>query len=108
LNRSNRYADEVGNGTWLVEHVSCADMNVDVAHDTFVDHDLQSRMIEIVAEEVPERGNSVHQCPYLDVGAEVDSLILQLTAQVIEVAHYLLSHKENLNLKHSNHYADEV
>ena len=92
MNRSNRYADEVGNGTWLVEHVSCADMNVDVAHDIFVDHDLQSRMIEIVAEEVPERENSVHQCRYPYVGAEVDSLILQLTVQVVEVAHFLLSH----------------
>jgi hypothetical protein len=27
-----------------------------------------------------------------DLGAEVDSLILQLTEQVVEVAHFLLSH----------------
>ena len=64
---------------------------MDLAHDIFVDHDHQSRMIDIVADKVPERGNSVHRCPYLDIGADVDSLILLLTEQVVEVAHFLFS-----------------
>jgi len=92
LKHSNHYADEVRHETWLVEHASCLDVKVDVAHDIFVDHDVQRWTIDVVAEEVPECGKTVHQCHYPDVGAEVDSLILQLATQVVEVAHFLLSH----------------